>query len=38
VGDGSAVIELWYVRSFDDPPEPADRAEFEVIVGTGSRG
>lgn len=38
VGDGAAVIELWYVRSFDDPPEPADRAQFEVIVGTGSSG
>lgn len=33
VGDGTAVIRLWYVRPFDDPPEPADRAEFEVRVG-----
>lgn len=33
VGEGTAVIQLWYVRSFDDPPEPADRAEFEVRVG-----
>lgn len=38
VGDGSAVIQLWYVRTFDDPPEPADRAEFDVIVGTGGNG
>lgn len=36
VGDGSTFIQLWYVRSFDDPPEPADRAQFEVIVGTGT--
>jgi inhibitor of cysteine peptidase len=35
VGDGSTFIQLWYIRSFDDPPEPADRAQFEVIVGTG---
>lgn len=35
VGDGSTFIQLWYVRSFDDPPEPAERAQFEVIVGTG---
>ena len=35
VGDGSTFIQLWYVRPFDDPPEPADRAQFEVIVGTG---
>lgn len=33
VGAGTADIEFWYVRSFDDPPEPADRAEFEVRVG-----
>ncbi len=38
VGDGSTFIQLWYVRSFDDPPEPADRAQFEVIVGTGDSG
>jgi predicted secreted protein len=35
VGDGSTFIQLWYVRPFDDPPDPADRAQFEVIVGTG---
>jgi len=33
VGDGTAVIQLWYVRSFEDSPEPAGRAEFEVRVG-----
>ena len=38
VGDGSTFIQLWYVRPFDDPPEPADRAQFEVIVGTGDGG
>jgi hypothetical protein len=31
-GEGSTVIQLWYIRSFDDPPEPADRAQFEVVV------
>ena len=35
MGDGSTYIQLWYVRSFDDPPEPAERAQFEVIVGSG---
>lgn len=35
VGDGSTYIQLWYVRSFDDPPAPAERAQFEVIVGSG---
>lgn len=35
VGDGSTFVQLWYVRPFDDPPEPADRAQYEVIVGTG---
>lgn len=38
VGDGSTYLQLWYVRSFDDPPEPADRAQFEVIVGSGDPG
>ncbi|MDH3250286.1 MAG: protease inhibitor I42 family protein [Acidimicrobiia bacterium] len=38
IGDGSTFIQLWYVRSFDDPPEPSDRAQFEVIVGTGDSG
>ena len=38
VDDGSTFIQLWYVRPFDDPPEPADRAQFEVIVGTGDPG
>ncbi len=36
VGDGSAFIQLWYIRPFDDPPEPADRAQYEVMVGAGS--
>jgi len=35
IGDGSTFIQIWYIRPFDDPPEPADRAQFEVIVGTG---
>lgn len=35
VGDGSTFLQLWYVRSFDDPAEPADRAQFEVTVGSG---
>lgn len=38
VGDGSTFIQLWYIRTFDDPPEPADRAQFEAIVGTGASG
>ena len=25
VGDGSTSLDLWYVRPFDDPPEPAER-------------
>lgn len=32
VGEGTAEIALWYVRSFDDPIEPADRATFEIVV------
>jgi inhibitor of cysteine peptidase len=35
VGDGTTFIQLWYVRPFDDPPEPARRAQFEIIVGSG---
>jgi predicted secreted protein len=31
-GDGSTFVQLWYIRSFDDPPDPVDRAQFEVIV------
>lgn len=38
VGVGSTFIQLWYIRSFDDPPEPANRAQFEVIVGSGDGG
>ena len=34
VGEGSTYVQLWYVRSLD-PPDPADRAQFEVIVGSG---
>lgn len=33
VGEGTAEIALWYVRDFDDPKEPADRAQFEIVVG-----
>lgn len=33
VGEGSTLIHLWYIRGFDDPPEPTDQAQFEVIVG-----
>lgn len=32
VGEGATDLRLWYVRSFDDPPDPADRARFEVVV------
>lgn len=32
VGEGTAEIALWYVRSFDDPKEPAQRAVFEIVV------
>ena len=36
VGDGSTFIRLWYIRSFDDPPQPAEREQFEVVAGTGT--
>jgi inhibitor of cysteine peptidase len=32
LGEGTAELSLWYVRSFDDPKEPAERAVFEIIV------
>ena len=32
VGVGTAEVSLWYVRSFDDPKEPAERAVFDVVV------
>lgn len=32
VGEGTAEVSLWYVRDFDDPKEPADRATFEIVV------
>lgn len=35
VGNGSTFVQLWYIRPFDDPPEPDDHAQYEVIVGTG---
>ena len=35
LADGSTYIQLWYVRSFDDPAEPTERAQYELIVGTG---
>ena len=28
VGAGTAEISLWYVRTFEDPREPVDRARF----------
>lgn len=34
VAPGTAEISLWYVRSFDDPKEPADRAAFSVVVAS----
>jgi predicted secreted protein len=34
-GAGSTTIELWYVRSFDNPPEPARQAQFPVVVTGG---
>lgn len=33
VGDGTTTIELWYVRPFDDPPDPAESDSFPVTVG-----
>ncbi len=35
VGDGSTFLQLWYVRAFDDPPDPDQRAQFELTVGSG---
>lgn len=32
VGEGTAEVSLWYVRDFDDPKEPADRARYEIVV------
>ncbi len=32
VAAGSGELYLWYVRSFDDPPEPAAEARFPVEV------
>lgn len=32
IGEGTAEVSLWYVRDFDDPKEPADRARFEIVV------
>jgi inhibitor of cysteine peptidase len=31
-GPGTASIDLWYVRLFDDPLQPADEASFAVTV------
>jgi inhibitor of cysteine peptidase len=32
---GSGALRLEYVRSFEDPPEPAETAEFQVqVVGS----
>ncbi len=35
VAEGSGELRLEYVRSFDDPPVPAETADFQVMV-TGS--
>jgi predicted secreted protein len=32
VAEGSGELLLEYVRSFDDPPEPAETADFQVQV------
>lgn len=32
VGSGTTSIELWYIRPFDSPPDPADEASFPVTV------
>lgn len=32
VGVGTAEVSLWYVRSFDDPKDPAERAVVEAVV------
>ena len=34
VGEGTAELSLWYVRTFEDPKEPAERAVFEIVVGS----
>jgi inhibitor of cysteine peptidase len=33
VGQGSTFVQLWYIRPTDDPPQAADRAQFDVTVG-----
>lgn len=35
VGNGSTRIDLWYIRSFDSPPDPAEKDSFPVIVEPG---
>jgi inhibitor of cysteine peptidase len=32
VANGSGELRMDYVRSFDDPPEPAETADFQVQV------
>jgi inhibitor of cysteine peptidase len=32
VAEGSGELRLEYVRSFDDPPQPAETADFQVRV------
>jgi predicted secreted protein len=34
VGKGTTSIELWYIRPFDSPPDPADEASFPVTVAS----
>jgi inhibitor of cysteine peptidase len=29
---GTSQVDLWYIRSFDDPPAPADEVAFTVTV------
>ena len=35
VGDGTTNIDLWYIRPFDSPPDPADMASFPVVAEEG---
>lgn len=32
VGGGNTTIELWYIRPFDNPPDPAERSSFPVVI------
>jgi len=37
-GDGETDLDFWYVRLFDDPPAPANFANYKANVGTGIPG